>query len=87
MGHGEAGASEYQLTMEARQGTGVLDKKDSDIVEVYLLLCNKMLSLFADVVQKLEAKGTTCVELYSIMYSFGIKLTYSRSKKISSIDI
>lgn len=53
---------------------GVQDEEDSD-VEVYLLFSNNILPLFQDVVQVLEANGSTFVELYSIMHSFIAKLT------------
>lgn len=42
-------------------------EEDADQVEVYLLFSNNILSLFEDVVKKLENDSTTCVELYSIM--------------------
>lgn len=53
-------------------------EEDGDIVEVYLLLCNNILSLFKEVVKKLESDETTCVELYSIMDNFKQKLTQRR---------
>ena len=54
------------------------NEEDGDIVEVYLLFCNNILSLFEEVVKKLESDATTCVELYSIMDSFKQKLTQRR---------
>ncbi|KAM3620363.1 uncharacterized protein V6R79_022158 [Siganus canaliculatus] len=51
------------------------NEEDGDIVEVYLLFCNNILSLFEEVVKQLESDATTCVELYSIMDSFKQKLT------------
>ena len=53
-------------------------EEDGDIVEVYLLFCNNILSLFEEVVKKLESNETTCVELYSIMDNFKQKLTQRR---------
>ncbi|KAL2102048.1 hypothetical protein ACEWY4_003809 [Coilia grayii] len=53
-------------------------EEDGDIVEVYLLFCNNILSLFEEVVRKLESDETTCVELYSIMDNFKEKLTQRR---------
>jgi len=53
-------------------------EEDADHVEVYLLFCNNILSLFEDVVKKLENDSTTCVELYSIMSTFKQKLTQRR---------
>jgi hypothetical protein len=53
-------------------------EEDGDIVEVYLLFCNNILSLFEEVVKKLESDETTCVELYSIMENFKQKLTQRR---------
>lgn len=53
-------------------------EEDPDIVEVYLLFCNNILSLFEEVVKKLESNSTTCVELYSIMDNFKQKLTQRR---------
>ena len=41
-----------------------------DLVEVYLLFCNNILSLFVEVVKKLEKDTTTSVDLYAIMDSF-----------------
>lgn len=40
--------------------TGV--EKEADIVEVYLLFCNNVLSLFEEVVKKLEKNVTTSGE-------------------------
>ena len=54
------------------------NEDDGDIVEVYLLFCNNILSLFEGVVKKLESDATTCVELYSIMDDFKQKLTQRR---------
>ena len=54
------------------------NEEDGDIVEVYLLFCHNILSLFEEVVKKLESNATTCVELYSIMDSFKQKLTQRR---------
>lgn len=48
---------------------------DTDTVEIYLLFCSNILSLFEEVVKKLESNSTTCVELYSIMDDFKQKLT------------
>lgn len=42
---------------------------------VYLSFSNNILSLFEDVVKKLENDSTTCVELYSIMSTVKQKLT------------
>ena len=53
-------------------------EEDGDIVEVYLLFCNNILSLFEEVVKKLESNETTCVELYSIMNNFKQKLNQTR---------
>ena len=53
-------------------------EEDGDIVEVYLLFCNNILSLFEEVVKKLESDETTCVELYSIRDNFRQKLTRRR---------
>lgn len=53
-------------------------EEDADNVEVYLLFSNNILSLFEDVVKKLENDSTTCVELYSIMSTFKLKLAQRR---------
>ncbi|KAL0153821.1 hypothetical protein M9458_050937 [Cirrhinus mrigala] len=53
-------------------------EEDPDDVEVYLLFCNNILSLFEEVVKKLESDSTTCVEIYSIMSTFKQKLTQRR---------
>ncbi|KAJ8004352.1 hypothetical protein DPEC_G00158280 [Dallia pectoralis] len=53
----------------------VSTEENADNVEVYLLFSNNILSLFEDVVKKLENDSTTCVELYSIMSTFKQKLT------------
>lgn len=45
-------------------------EEGADIVEVYLLFCNNIMSLFEEVVKKLEKKVTTSVDLSSIMDSF-----------------
>ncbi|KAK1874558.1 Pre-mRNA-splicing factor CLF1 [Dissostichus eleginoides] len=52
--------------------------EDEDIVEIYLLFCNNILSLFEEVVKSLESNRTTCVELYSIMDEFRQKLIQRR---------
>lgn len=44
--------------------------EESDTVEVYLLFCNNVMSLFEEVVKKLERNLTTAVDLYAIMESF-----------------
>ena len=54
------------------------NEEDGDIVEVYLLFCNNILSLFEEFVKKLESNATTCVELYSIMDDFKGKLAQRR---------
>ena len=56
-------------------------EEDGDIVEVYLLFCNNILSLFEEVVKKLESNETTCVELYSVMDDFKEKLTQRRDEQ------
>lgn len=47
-----------------------VEEDGPDIVEVYLLFCNNILSVFEAVVKKLESNDTTSVELYAIMLSF-----------------
>lgn len=59
-------------------GAGVQDKETVMLWRFIFFFCNKILSLFKDVVQKLEANGTTCVELKSIMHFFRAKLTQRR---------
>ena len=49
-------------------------EEETDIVEVYLLFCSNVLSLFEEVVKKLEKNITTSVDLYIIMDSFMRKL-------------
>uniref|UniRef100_A0A671TRE5 DUF4371 domain-containing protein n=1 Tax=Sparus aurata TaxID=8175 RepID=A0A671TRE5_SPAAU len=44
-------------------------EEEADIVEVYLF-CNNVMSLFEEVVKKLEKNVTTSVDLFSIMDSF-----------------
>lgn len=60
------------------------DSTEEDIVEVYLLFCNNILSLFEEVVKKLESDETTCVESYSIMDNFKQKLTQRRDDQFYS---
>ncbi|MEQ2167431.1 hypothetical protein GOODEAATRI_004158 [Goodea atripinnis] len=56
--------------------TRVKDSEEyGDIVEVYLLFCNNILSLSEEVVEKLESDETTCVEFYFITDNFKQKLT------------
>lgn len=43
-----------------------------------ILFSNNILSLFEDVVKKLESDSTTCVELYSTVSTFKQKLTQRR---------
>lgn len=45
-------------------------QEEGDVVEVYLLFCNNILSLFEEVVKNLEKDDTTYVVLYAIMKSF-----------------
>lgn len=45
-------------------------EEEADIVEVYLLFRNKVMSLFEEVVKKLEKNVTSSVDLFSIMDSF-----------------
>ena len=52
-------------------------EEDADDVEVYLLFCSNILSLFEEVV-KLESDSANCVELYSILATFKQKLTQRR---------
>ncbi|CAL9686817.1 unnamed protein product [Knipowitschia caucasica] len=53
-------------------------EEEPDIVEVYLLFCNNVLSLFEEVVKKLETNVTTSVDLFSIMESFRRRLIQRR---------
>eukprot|EP00064_Thunnus_orientalis_P016064 superscaffoldBa00003102_g16127 len=55
----------------------LVTKDDGDVVDIYLLFCINILSLFEEVVKKLEASATTCVELYPIMHSISAKLKQS----------
>ena len=64
--------------MKLSKVSGDANEEDGDIVEVYLLFCNNILSLSEEVVKKLESNATTCVELYSIMDNFKQKLTQRR---------
>ena len=45
-------------------------EEEADLAEVYLLFCNNVLSLFEEVVKKLERDATTSADLYAIMDSF-----------------
>ena len=49
--------------------------------EVYLLFCNNVLSLFEEVVKKLERDATTSADLYAIMDSFLRRLIQRRDDK------
>ncbi|KAJ8349752.1 hypothetical protein SKAU_G00248820 [Synaphobranchus kaupii] len=53
-------------------------EEEADLVEVYLLFCSNVLSLFEEVVKKLERDATTSVELYAIMDSFLNRLVKRR---------
>ena len=53
-------------------------EEEADIVEVYLLFCNNVMSLFEEVVKNLEKNTTTSVDLYSIMDSFLKRLIQRR---------
>ncbi|KAL6461146.1 hypothetical protein MHYP_G00311120 [Metynnis hypsauchen] len=53
-------------------------EQEADIVEVYLLFCNNVMSLFEEVVRKLERNITTSVDLFSIMDSFLRRLIQRR---------
>lgn len=53
-------------------------QEEGDVVEVYLLFCNNILSLFEEVVKNLEKDATTSVDLYAIMKSFMDKLIQRR---------
>lgn len=54
------------------------DEEEADLVEVYLLFCNNVMSLFEEVVKKLEKNVTTSVDLYSVMDSFLKRLILRR---------
>jgi len=45
---------------------------------MYLLFCNNILTLFEEVVKKLERNDTTSADLYAIMHSFQTKLSQRR---------
>ncbi|XP_047201966.1 uncharacterized protein LOC124855884 [Girardinichthys multiradiatus] len=53
-------------------------EQEADIVEVYLLFCNNVMSLFEEKVKMLEKNVTTSVDLYSIMDSFLRRLIQRR---------
>lgn len=53
-------------------------KEEADIVEVYLLFCSNIMSLFEEVVKKLETNVTSSVDLYCIMDSFLMRLIQRR---------
>ncbi|MEQ2201327.1 hypothetical protein XENOCAPTIV_010813 [Xenoophorus captivus] len=53
-------------------------EQEADIVEVYLLFCNNVMSLFEEEVKMLEKNVTTSVDLYSIMDSFLRRLIQRR---------
>ncbi|KAK5622012.1 hypothetical protein CRENBAI_012469 [Crenichthys baileyi] len=53
-------------------------EQEANIVEVYLLFCNNVMSLFEEVVKILEKNVTTSVDLYSIMDSFLRRLIQRR---------
>lgn len=69
---------QIRALLKLNKVSGDANEKDGDIVEVYLLFCNNIISLFEEVVKKLESNATTCVELYSIMDNFKQKLTQRR---------
>ncbi|XP_034038426.1 uncharacterized protein LOC117521185 [Thalassophryne amazonica] len=56
-----------------------VDEEEADTVEVYLLFCNNVLSMFEEVVKNLEKNATTSVDLYSIMDCFLKKLVQRRN--------
>ena len=65
-----------QLLRLPKEAAGVED--EADVVEVYLLFCNNVLTLFEEVVKRLERDVTTSADLYAIMYSFLTKLKERR---------
>lgn len=69
IGIGEECPRRLKVLLRLTEDTAGVEEK-ADIVEAYLLFCNNVMSLFEDVVKKLEKNGTTSVELYSIMDSF-----------------
>ena len=64
--------------LQALKGDAAGVEEEADLVEVYLLFCNNVLSLFEEVVKKLERDDTTTAELYVIMHSFLRRLTQRR---------
>ena len=56
-------------------------EEEADLEEVYLLFCNNVLSLFEEVVKKLERDATTSADLYAIMDSFLRRLIKRRDDK------
>lgn len=53
-------------------------EEEADLVEVYLVFCINVLSLFEEVVKKLERDDTTSADLYGIMLSFLRRWTQRR---------
>lgn len=61
-------------------------EEEADIVEVYLLFCSNIMSLFEEVVKKLETNVTSSVDLYCIMDSFLMRLIQRRDDGFSIIS-
>ncbi|CAL8370770.1 unnamed protein product [Boreogadus saida] len=59
-----------------------VEEEEADLAEVYLLFCSNVLTLFEEVVKKLERDATTSADLYAIMDSFLKRLIKRRDDKL-----
>lgn len=67
-----------QTLLKLTSNAAGVEDDEPDLVEVYLLFCNNILTLFEEVVKKLERNDTTSADLYAIMHSFLTKLSQRR---------
>ncbi|ROL52056.1 Protocadherin Fat 4 [Anabarilius grahami] len=69
-----------QTLLKLTSNAAGVEDDEPDLVEVYLLFCNNILTLFEEVVKKLERNDTTSADLYAIMHSFLTKLSQRRDE-------
>lgn len=75
---GEECPKQIRAALKLPSDAEEVNAEESDVVQVYLLFCNNILSIFEEVVKKLERNDTTVIELYPIMKEFRDKLVQRR---------
>ena len=78
---GEECPKQIRAALKLPSDAEEVNAEESDVVQVYLLFCNNILSIFEEVVKKLERNDTTVIELYPIMKEFRDKLVQRRKDR------